>query len=77
MSLDFLKEFSYNFRMIFEEFLDKLGKSSNPDKAYKLYLQTQIAIIQAVLISGNLITREALERIEEDVLTKIAAKAEK
>ena len=60
--------------MVFEDFLKKLGEDYNPDRAYKLYLQTQITILQEIITSNNLITREALERIEERVLNAIAIK---
>ncbi len=58
--------------MQFEDFLKKLNEDFSPDRAYKLYLQTQIIIIEEILISGGIITRVELDRISQNVLSKVA-----
>lgn len=63
--------------MEFDDFLNKLGEDYNPDRAYKLYLQTQILILQEILVSGGILTREGLNRIEESVLNRVAEKTKK
>lgn len=63
--------------MGFDDFLKKLGKDFNPERAYKLYLQSQISILQEILINGGSVTREELDRIEERVLNRIAETVDK
>lgn len=63
--------------MEFETFLKKFGQDYDPDRAYKLYLQAQLTIIQEILIAKEIITRESLDRIEERILNNIAEKADK
>ena len=63
--------------MTFEEFLKKLDKDINPDKAYKLYMQTKILILEELFIASNLVGREALDRIEQKVFNAIVVNNQK
>lgn len=63
--------------MNFDEFQKKLGEDYSPDRAYKLYLQTQILILQEILVSGGFVTRESLNRIEEGALSAVAETTKK
>lgn len=57
-----------------EVFLKRLGDDVSPENAYKIYLHTQITILKELLIAKDIVTRDVLERIEEDVLASIGEK---
>ncbi len=64
--------------MTFEDFQKKIEKTTDPDKAYKLYLQVKISILESIIIETNQnITRESLNRIEEAVLNEVIEKFNK
>ncbi|HCC05340.1 TPA: hypothetical protein DEP58_03475 [Patescibacteria group bacterium] len=65
--------------MDFEEFLKKLGDDFNPERAYKIYSQAQISILQELLVaqSNGSVTREMINNIEQKVLEKVATQAKK
>ena len=65
--------------MGFEDFLKKLGEDFNPERAYKIYLQAQIVILQELLIaqSNGSITRESIDKIEQKIFERIAEQAKK
>lgn len=63
--------------MDFEEFLKKLDSDMNPDKAFKLYLQVELGLIRQILISTTGLTQESWDRIEDQVLNRVAEEMKK
>lgn len=57
--------------MTFEDFLKKVDKDINPDRAYKLYLQVKISILEELIIAHTGVTREIVDSIEEKVLNSV------
>ena len=57
--------------MDFDTFLKKIDSDFNPDKAYKMYLQVQITILEEILINRKLVSQEDLNKIQKRVLEKI------
>jgi hypothetical protein len=60
--------------MDFEQFLAKLNEDINPDKAYKLYLQTKLLIIEQVLMSVTNLKQEQWDSIQKRVFSEIIDK---
>lgn len=63
--------------MTFEEFQKKIGDGISPDKAFKLYLQAKLALIEEILINSSELTREKWDQIEEKVFAKIVEELRK
>ena len=62
----------YNLVMNFDDFRKVLDKDTSPRRAYELYLQTKLVILEEILIASNLISRAALKSVEEKVLNILA-----
>lgn len=60
--------------MEFEEFLKQLNNSINPDKAYKLFLQIKINVLQELIVANTGIKRETIDSIEKKVFNAIIEK---
>lgn len=63
--------------MEFEEFLKQINTNTNPDRAYKLYMQVKIGILQELLIANTGLKRETLDNIEKKVFTSLVEKMKK
>ena len=60
--------------MEFEEFLKQLNSSINPDKAYKLFLQVKINILQELISVNTGIKIETIDNIEKKVFNALIEK---
>lgn len=57
--------------MNFEDFLKKIDNKLSPERAYKLYMQIKINILEELIIANTNTTREVIERIEQKVINSV------
>lgn len=57
--------------MDFEDFLKKINSDINPDKAYKLYMQVKLNILEELIVSNTGVTRESINNIENQVFARL------
>jgi hypothetical protein len=57
--------------MTFEEFQKKVGEKTNPERAFKLYTQVKLSILEEVILNTNGVNREKWEKLENRIFDRI------